>query len=157
MATSSFTNAPAFKAAFKTAIESVVDTSTVLVSYGHPGPGFDNWDDWVSVAALRAAQESGPLGTSRPRNEDIALTVWIGCYRAGGPEAEQEASDAAYAILQAIDHYTRQTDTTVGGTVWWCFLATHESNGVTPDELLEHGRTIEIEATFTARARITGA
>jgi hypothetical protein len=157
MPTSSASAARAFKAAFLTAVQTVVDTDAVLVSYGHPGAQMENWDDAIALADVRAEQAPGPISTNRSRNEDLTLTVWISSWRKGGPESEKVASDAAYGLLEAIEHHIRVTDTTVGDTVMWCFLTDHESAGVTPDELLDSGRTIEIKATFTARVRITGA
>jgi len=117
----------------------------------------ENWNDAISLADVKSVQSPGPISTNRSRNEDLTLTVWISSWRLGGPEAEQTASDAAYALLEAIEHQVRFTDTNVSNTVMWCFLTAHDSAGVTPDELLDRGRTIEIEATFTARVRITGA
>lgn len=157
MATSSATAAREYKAAFLAAVQSVVDTDTVLVTFGHPGSQMENWPDAISLADVDAQQAPGPISTNRSRNEDLTLTVWISCWRKGGPEQEEVASDAAYELLEAIDHQVRVTDTTLGDTVWWCFLTAHKSAGVTPDALLDSGRTIEIEATFTARVRITGA
>jgi len=159
MATSSFTAARAFRAGFLVGAQSVVDTDVVTVTSGAPGPEFGNVTDWVSLMDIRSEQSPGPLGTSRPRDEILTLTVWIGAFRPGGVDQEQVASDAAYALLEALDHYTRQTDTTVGGTVWWCNLTGFQSAGATAESLLDGGtgRLIEIEATFTARVRITGA
>lgn len=154
--TTTFTAAPTFKAALVAAIASVVDTTAVLVTYGHPGQQVAVWDDIVSVAGVTSEQEVAGMGTLRPREETLTATVMISCLRRGGPEQEQVAADAAYALLGAIERQVRVTDTTVGGTVRDCFLTGHESSGETDDTQLATGRVIEIQATFTAHARITG-
>lgn len=129
------------------------DTGYVLVSFGHPGT-LDP-DDIVSFARVSETQDFATVSTNRTRNEIITLEVEISCYRAGGPEVEQVASDRAYELLRMIETQVRVTDTTVGGTVWWCFLASHDSTGSTDPARIETGRNIDITAVFEGRARIS--
>lgn len=142
-----------FYAAVRDLMAAGPDTAYVLVAFGQPGT-FDP-DDIVSIARVSEQQTEATISTNRTRNETITLEVLISCYRGGGPEMEQVASDRAYQLLRMIETQVRVTDTTVGGTCWWCFLQSHESAGATDPALIDQGRTIEITAMFEARARIT--
>lgn len=156
--TSTATTAHAFKAAFVTGIKALfASDDQVLVSFGHPGgEALAKYDDAIGFADLRVEQDAATLGTNRSREEVLTLTVWISSFKQGDDAREIEAAARAYALLAAVEHYARQTDTTIGGTVRECFLTAHQSNGETDERLLANGRTIEIEATFTAKARVTG-
>lgn len=127
-------------------------TEAVLVSFGQPGT-FEP-DDIISFGRLESAQEKATMSTNRSREETITLTVIVSCFRGGGEEAELEASERCYELLRMIEHYVRMTDTTVGGIVRECFLTAHDSDGMTPEELMAAGRVIDVSATFTARARV---
>lgn len=155
---SSVTLAQAFKAAFVAAAQTLVASRDpeVLVSFGHPGQAMGNFDDLVAFTTISVDQEPATLGTNRSRSETLTQTVQISCYRAGGPDREQVASDGAYELLGLLEHHVRVTDTTLGGLVLWCFLTSHTSTGETDPDLLASGRTIDIDATFTAKARVTG-
>ncbi|MHA7275364.1 hypothetical protein ACX80O_02355 [Arthrobacter sp. Hz1] len=131
-----------------------VATENVLVSFGQPGT-FEP-DDIVSFERVTERQDPATMGTNRSREEVLTLDVIISCYRGGGPEQEQVCSARAYDLLRRIEIYARKTDTTIGGAVRHCFLQSHESDGATLPELIAQGRTIDITATFEARARITG-
>lgn len=157
MATSTATAAQAFKAALVTEITTAVNDADVLVSFGHPGAGALNLhNDVVWVGRVESAQAPATYGTARSREETLTVTVAISCWRPGGPEMEPVASDAAYALLEAVERRVRVTDTTVGGTVRHCFMTGHVSDGETDPAVLAKGRLIEIAATFEAAVRITG-
>ena len=156
MATSSATAAQAYKAALVTALTTLNAGTDVLVSFGNPGPAVRNHLDAVAVTRVESAQDPATYGTNRAREEVLTATVQVSCWRPGGPEAESVASDAAYALLEALERHVRVTDTTLGGVVRHCFLASHASEGETDPTLLAKGRTIEIQAEFVARVRITG-
>lgn len=147
--------APAFKDAFIVIANSIWNqaSSAVLVSFGHPGQ--NQPDDIVGFLDVRTEQDPATFGTNRSREEVIELDVLVSCRRGGGPEVEKTTSDAAYALLALIENYVRTTDTTVGGTVRECFLIRTTSVGATDPRELAQGRTIEITATFQARARIS--
>lgn len=154
---STATVASTFKNNFYDAVAALMaagaDTGYVMVCFGQPGT-FDP-DDIVSVGRVSEQQTEATISTNRTRNETIQLEVQISCYRGGGPEMERVCSDRAYELLRMIETQVRVTDTTVGGSVWWCFLASHDSAGATDPALLGQGRTIDITAIFEARARIT--
>ncbi len=128
-------------------------TQDVMVTFGHPGT-FEPLD-LISFTKVTETQNPATISTNRTRNEVITQEVMISCMRPGGQEMEQICSDRAYTLLRMIEQQVRVTDTTVGGTVWWCFLASHSSNGETDITFLEQGRLIEITAVFEAHARIT--
>ena len=151
------TNADVFKEAFYQAITADFagdpETETVLVTFGAPGTYVPN--DIVSFLDLSADQDTATLGTNRGRDETIELTVSISCVVPGGQEAELLAHQRAYGLLRRIEYYARKTDTTIGGTVRWCFLIRHGSSGQTDPTLIERGRVTEIVAMFRAVARVT--
>lgn len=156
MGTSSATAAQAFKAALVSALVSLNAGSDVLVSFGYPGAQVKNHLDAVAVTRVEVDQDPATFGTNRGREEVLTATVIVSSWRPGGPEAESVASDAAYALLEALERHVRVTDTTLGGVVRHCFLASHSSDGETDPASLVNGRTIEIEARFVAHVRITG-
>jgi len=129
----------------------------VLVSFGHPGAVVQHWDALVGFSDVTVEQDVATMSTNRSREETLRLTVWVSVHADGeGPDLEQTTSNRAYALLGVLEHHVRQTDTTLGGAVRQCFLTAHTSTGETDPDLLTAGRTIEIQATFTAQARITG-
>lgn len=122
------------------------------------GLSVENRDRNQAVAFLdiEARQEPGPLSaTNRSRNEDLDLTVVISVASAGDVD-DRAVNETAYGLLRTLEQYVRKTNTTLDGTCMWCFLSSHKSYGYTPVDQLAQGRLLEIEATFTARVRITG-
>ena len=149
------TAAPAFKKAMHQAAVTLwrISDPNVLVSFGHPG--IAKPDDIVGFMDIRSNQEPATLGTNRSREETLELDVLFSIYRGGGAEQEVVCSDRAYYLLGQLENFVRTTDTTVGGTVRHCFLASHTSDGATDPQVLSAGRFIEVTATFQAQARIT--
>lgn len=152
---STATAADEFKEAMYTAVRDLMaedeETKDVLVTYGAPGT-FDP-EDLVSFLDVTSEQDPSTMG-NRGRREVLTLDVAISCWRGGGAEMELVCARRAYKLLRMIEFYCRRTDTTVGGTVQWCFLTSHESSGQTDPQFLETGRVIEITAKFTAQSRI---
>jgi hypothetical protein len=132
-----------------------VDGDTI-VTFGHPGPQVVNFWNAVGMTRVEVTQDPATLSTNRSREETLRQTVIVSCWRPGGHEVEAVASDAAYTLLEGLERYCRVTDPTLGGVVRHCFLASHSSEGETDPAALVDGRTIEIEAVFEARVRITG-
>ena len=158
MSTPTATVAHDFKAAFVSAIQTLYAADdTILVTFGHPGPQVVNYLDAIAFTDVQVEQEFAThSAANRPREETLRLTVLISSWRPGGADQEVVASAAAYGLLEAIERYARITDTTLGDTVRRCFLVSHTSTGETDPEAINKGRTIEIEATFEAKARIYG-
>lgn len=152
------TAALAFKKAFCAAIKALFaddqETKHVYVVYGQPA----NYEpeDIVSFGRITTGQETATLSTNRSREETLTLDVTISCFMGGNEDAEIATADRAYDLLRRIEHFARMDDTTIGGTVRTCVLSSHESEGATPEELLDQGRVTEVIATFTAKTRITG-
>lgn len=146
----------AFKKAFYTAIKELFaadqETKHVYVVFGQPTNY--NPDDIVSFGRLTAGQDAATLSTNRSREETLTLDVTVSCFRGGSEDAEITTAERAYDLLRRIEHYARIEDTTLGGIVRTCVLTSHESEGATPEDLIEDGRVTEIVATFTAKARI---
>lgn len=126
---------------------------SVLVTYGLPGTYAPA--DIVSFMGVQSNQVDATIGPKRSRDETLSVELVISCVRGGGPEMELVCSQRAYAILRSIIYYARVTDTTIGGSVLWCFLSQHQSDGHTDPQVAEQNRCIEITARFDAKARIT--
>ncbi|WP_159702473.1 hypothetical protein [Arthrobacter sp. 18067] len=147
-----------FKKAFCSAIKALFaddqETRHVYVVYGQPA----NYEpeDIVSFGRITTGQETATLSTNRSREETLTLEVTISCFMGGNEDAEIATAERAYDLLRRIEHFARMDDTTIGGTVRTCLLTSHESEGATPEELLDQGRVTEVIATFTAKTRIQG-
>ena len=121
------------------------------------GISVENRDRNQAVAFLdvKSRQETGPLSASnRSRDEALDLTVVISVASAGDVD-DKPVHDAAFGLLRDLEYYVRQTNTTLDGTCRECFLTGYETFGYTPVKNLAQGRLLEIEATFTAKVRIT--
>ena len=129
--------------------------SGVQVTFGHPGP--TQLNDIVAFMDVTASQEPATFGTSRSREEELVLTVMFSVYRAGGPTMEKVAFDRAIELQSDLEEYFRVTDTTVGGSVRECFLTNIRIASATDEQTLAAGRLVEIEATYSAKARVRTA
>lgn len=147
----------AFKKAFYQAVKDFMakdyDTEHVYVVFGQPATYQP--EDIVSFGRVSVGQAAATMSTNRSREETITVEVTVSCFLGGDEEAEIATAERAYDLLRRIEHYVRMTDTTVGGTVRQCFLTSHESEGATPEDLIDQGRVTEVVATFTANARIS--
>jgi hypothetical protein len=143
---------PTFKDAFVTAAETLWAGTDVQVAFGHPGMHMA--DDLVVFGAVSSEQNPATFG-QRSREEILTLEVVVSVYRGGDSEMEKVTSDRAYALLAQLEQYARVTDTTIGGSVRHCFLASYSSTGVTDPNVLAAGRETDITAQFVAAVRIT--
>jgi len=143
-----------FEAAFLAAAIDAIGDPDVLVVSGYPYP--QDAYDIVSVGQVTAEQEPASLGARR-RNETLTLTLLVSVWRPSvGQEADIEVRARARALLGAVEYACRVTDTTVGGTVIWCFMTDHQlwSDPFTIDST--EGRTCEVAATFQAFQQVVG-
>jgi len=148
-------------AAYKDALYSLCQTlwpvasSTVLVSYGNPG--MNQPPDIVAIMDVTSDQVIATLGNLRQREETLTCKIIVSCFRAGNADNDKVPFDAAVALLAMIENSVRPTtgDTTLGGTVRECFMTTVVSTAAADPQLLAMGRTVELEATFTAHVRVT--
>ncbi len=153
--TDTATAALAVKDAMYAAAQTLFPVDEVLVSYGVSTERRD-LTKIVAFLEVDVTQSPGPLSaTNRSRDEDVQIRVVVSVAIAGGTD-DQAVTAEAYGLLRTLEQYVRKTDTTLGGACMWCFLTAHESYGYTAADLLSQGRLCEIEATFTARVRITG-
>lgn len=149
------TAAFAVKDTFYTKARALFDANQVMVSFGISTERRD-LNEIVAFLEVRTEQQQGPLSASnRSRDEDIELQVVISVARSGDVD-DREVAAIAYGHLRVLEQYVRKTNTTLDNTCMWCFLTSHESFGYTTADRLAQGRLCEIEATFTARVRITG-
>lgn len=127
-----------------------------LVSWGAVGANVPDY--YVEFHGTDSGQEGGSLsGSNRSRDETLRLetqwfaTVW------GEVNAAREADQYLYARIRELEYYVRQTDTTLGGTVRECFLASHVTDDVEiNNQDLGSGRLAAALAVFEAKVRITG-
>lgn len=147
----------AFKKAFYLAVKDLMaegyETEHVYVVFGQPATYQP--EDIVSFGRLSVGQAAATMSTNRSREETLTLEVTVSCFMGGDEDAEFATAERAYELLRRIEHHVRMTDTTLGGVVRQCFLTNHESEGATPEDLIEQGRVTEVVATFTAQARIS--
>ena len=129
--------------------------SGVQVTFGHPG--VTQLDDIVAFMDVSASQEPATFGTNRSREETLELKVMFSCFRAGGPDMEKVAFDRAIELQAQLETAFRVTDTTTGGSVRECFLTDIRVSSATDEQTLSKGRLVEIEATYTAKARVKTA
>lgn len=126
----------------------------VIVSYGNPGPRYAN--DWVVLGGVTSDQVPATLSSSlRHRRETLSIEIMFSSYRAGEEDDDRIPTERVYEMQGLVENYVRTTDTTVGGTVMWCFMTSHRSDGATPDDIIADGRVIQSLATFTAVADVS--
>lgn len=143
------------KKAFYAAAQSLYDQDKVLVGFGLSTARRD-LTEMVTFLEVRVRQQEATLSsTNRSRDEYIDQVVVFSVARAGADD-DLEVSEAAYELLRIFEYYVRHTDPQLGGLAISCALTEHESYGYTNAANLAEGRLCEIEATFTARVRITG-
>lgn len=154
--TRAFTAGAALKAALYAAAQTVYAAETeVGVLYGLPSSE-NSPQEVVGIVAVRSTQEPATYGSSRSREEELEIDVYIGVYRGGrGSELEQEAQERCIDLLGMLEQHVREDDPKLGGTVRQCFLTKFELDGRTPAEVEHLGVLAELEATFTALVRIT--
>lgn len=143
------------KDALHTLLGALVGPGT-LVSYGPPGT--HQPPDIVAVMGQRQSLAVGPMSPQRRQDETVETDVVVSCFRSGGPEAQQVATEAAYALGSLIlDHFKSAPNETLGG-------ACREAR-VTAGELVESvaapmsgagvaGRTADLTLTVVTVTRI---
>lgn len=143
--------APTIKAALVAELQALY-AAPVVVSYGHPGADVE--DDMVAVMDIRSTQEVATLSPMRKREETLDVDVVISCFRGGGPEAQQVATERAYALLALLESWVQGDGYTIGGTVRLGLLSRYDLAEATDPDILALGRVAEITATLTCSVRI---
>ncbi|HEY3434965.1 MAG TPA: hypothetical protein VGK41_04870 [Solirubrobacterales bacterium] len=130
---------------------------TVNVVY--TAAGMQYADDLVVVEGVDWREDIATMG-NRGRELTLELTLITSSFRAGGPEADNEAFAAAATLLNRLAEKVRRNDpdgdTTLGDTVRHCFLTSAKSRTVAAKSAAGIGRLWEFESTFTAQARVRG-
>ena len=130
----------------------------VLVCYGFPM--FPPPANYVSIRESQIDQAVAVLSTNRGREETVLIHVEVGCARQGDHRQQIVALTAAATILGQLERYVRGGagfgDTTMGGVVRECFLITAVTESLPMIEEIADGRQTVINATFSAKVRVTG-
>ncbi len=142
---------PLVKAALLTVCQSLY-AQPIQVAYGHPGTDLE--DDIVSIQGARSSQDIATLATTRPREETVDIDVVFSCFRGGGPEVQQVATERAYALLGLLEDYLKTTDYTLSGTARLARVTSHDLMESDDPDLLALGRISEVTAVVTAQVRI---
>ncbi|HEY0249705.1 MAG TPA: hypothetical protein VGC45_15750 [Gryllotalpicola sp.] len=125
----------------------------VLISDGHPGR--IDADDAVALMGVSQEEVPGPISaTRRVREETLTVTVVISCYRVGGQDQQRIVDARALKLLGDLSNHLRKTDPTLGGLCVWCFRTSFDLEKSADPAVLTDGRLTEINAKFTAVARI---
>jgi hypothetical protein len=103
--------APAFKAAFVTALAARAGLAGVLVSYGAPLPNPPR--EHVTLGDLSGSQEFAQLGAMK-KYETFTLDVYVSVVREGNQQ--KECTERAFQIAAEIEDELR-TNPTMSGTV----------------------------------------
>ena len=148
------TAAPLVKAAMVSLLTAAFAADgSVTVSYGDPGQSIT--PDLVMVTDVEAEQEIAALRVRPSRDETLRVTVVISTFVGGGPEAQQPATERAYAIFAVLADAIR-ADVTVAGTCRMAQVAEHVMTEMAAADLdaSTQGRITGIAAVITALARI---
>lgn len=147
------TAAPTVKAALVAMMETAfASDSQVHVSYGHPGRPEE--DDIAAAMGVWSEQEWAAMRVGgASREETLMLSVSLSSFVGGGPEAQQTATERAYALLNTLETALR-ADPTIGGTVRLAGVQSHEMLEATDPEVLSRGRVTDISVLIRAATRI---
>lgn len=150
------TKAPAFKAAMLAMLEAAfAGDPEARVCYGLPDDLLSA--DYVMLGSTKTAWTRAVTRNTAPsRAADLQLIVVISARVFGGEEAQQPATERAFALLDVIDA-ALDADPTVGGVVRDVELdeAEHaEDLAYTADGALVVGRLADITLTIQAKTRV---
>ena len=117
------------------------------VSYGLPGTYMQA--DIIVVGNGSARSEQQVMGTSRPRREEATIEVTFSCFRGGGQESQQEATEAAFALAGVFaDHFRTQGNETLSGACSNAWVTGYDLFEDDDPEVLERGRLATVTATL---------
>lgn len=126
-------------------------TDPVVVFYGPCGT--DEPDDYAEVLDLAWDEDEARMSPQRRRWHMFTIEGRVSCYRGGGIEAQQVATEAALTMVGQLADYvqdsgtTPSTQTNLGGTVQWVRLTAGELTEE-PDDI-ERGRTATVAWTIS--------
>ena len=140
------------------ACQSIYDLTVVTVSYGHPGTFQANDTVWIGKG--KSVADLATMSPRRRREEVLELTGTIRSFAGGGPEVQQTVSERAWALLSQLDTYLDDsgvigsTKLTLGNTVRWALIGSHELVEAVDPDVLAKGRVSTVTFTVAARTRI---
>lgn len=156
---SSATAVAAAKLALFTACQSLYP-DPVVVSYG---ASVDDPDDLVELFDATVVEtEDAPLSNLRKRDFMFTITGIISCYRGGGGEAQQVATERALTMLGQLEDWLQDSGTVatthvgLGGAVRFARVTSwemHELDGTNEDEDVSDGRTTGIAFVVGGKLR----
>jgi hypothetical protein len=120
------------------------------VIYGPPG----GWlgEQVISVGNATVESSQMILGANRPRREDAEVEVILSVFQGGGPEAQQTATEAAFAMLGTFaDHFRTQGNETLGGACDNAYVSAYSLDETDDPDVLEKGRYAALVATLTVQ------
>lgn len=139
------------------------DAATNLWAASHPellvnwgalaGPNIP--DEYVLFLGTDSDQIPATLGTNRSREETLHVELQFFVTRWGEVNAAREADDYLYARIGELERHVRMTDTTLGGVVRHCFLASHNTDARSFMKNNLAGHLAAALVRFEAKARIT--
>ena len=97
-------SAPAVKSALVALMRSMWDAPT-LVTYGAPGSYLP--DEIAAVMGQRIEVTRPTMGTNRSREETVETDVTFSVFMPGADEAQQDATERAYAMALQLDERLR--------------------------------------------------
>ena len=105
-----YSTAPAFKAAFLTALTARTGLSGVTVSYGAP---LQAPREFIALGDINGSQEFAALGALR-KDETYVLDVYVSVLREGNQQ--QTCTERCFALAAEVEDELR-TNVTMSGTV----------------------------------------
>lgn len=122
------------------------------ITYGMPG-SFEG-QDVVTVGNARVVNDVPVMSNARRVEEVIELQVLLSCYRPGGPEAQQQATEAVYGLYSTLrDYFRTAPNETLGGNCRESRVTSHDLIEDDDEDDITNGRLSQIEAVITIRAR----
>ncbi len=136
----------------------LVDRLTALfpqadTAYGLPGTPETAFVAFVGNASVEVTQPTMG-GTRRSRDHAIELEVILSAWLAGGPEVQQEASEAVLTMLETLDNDLRTPGhETLDGACRHAWVTRYDLTEDPEDDGQDAGRRADVLATVTAFVR----
>lgn len=150
---------PAQRLALVTVLRSVLPDAAV--TYGRP-TRLETRMAWLGVSRVpQNTQPTSSGNTRRSRREEVEVDVVLSCYVPGSPseydDAQQAATDGAYAMLDELDGYFRTVSSPpLAPGCMPSIVSSHESEilPVTDNTDTIRGWTCDITATVSTTATV---
>jgi len=126
-----------------------------LVSYGDPGEYQPN--EIIAVMGSVVPVSRPTASTNRSREEGAETTVIVSVYVPGGQEAQQTATERAYAMVgQMSDYFRAAFNARLGGAAYDSWISEYDdvpSVAVDPATGNATGRVCEITVKILSKSR----